>query len=124
MSFTFDLNTLLSVAFGSAVTWWVARVYYKRAGLELAREPRELRRLSTLILHALQEAGLVKFTKDAGGNIAGLVIHLRGRAVDGVSDFAKATLTVKPPGPSVPYKEPPSYISREVVRAHSRLLRF
>ncbi len=47
MSFTFDLNTLLSVAFGSAVTWWVARVYYKRAGLELAREPRELRRLST-----------------------------------------------------------------------------
>ncbi len=45
MSFTFDLNTLLntllSVAIGSAVTWLVARVYYRRAALELERESRE-----------------------------------------------------------------------------------
>jgi type II secretory pathway component PulJ len=96
MNFTFDANAFFSLILGSAVTWFVTWLYYKRAAAELAQESRELRRLTTLILRALEEAGLVRFTRDQSGAIAGLVLQLRATGVAGSSGSAQ--LTVKRPG--------------------------
>ena len=61
---------------GAVVTWLVTWIYYRKAGNELRQEATELRRLTKLVLHGLEDAGLVKLNRDASGRIIGLIIEM------------------------------------------------
>ena len=77
MNLTNVIPVLIGAAIGGLVTWLVSRHYYKRAGDELRREATELRRLTHLVLHGLENAGLVKLKRDATGRVTGLIIEIR-----------------------------------------------
>jgi hypothetical protein len=68
--------TLLSVGLGGLITYLVSRMYYRRAATELKNESAELRRLTTLVLSAMEHAGLVSLARDKAGRITGFVIHV------------------------------------------------
>ena len=76
-----DSATLLSVAIGGAITWFVAWLYYRRAGSELRNEAAELRRLTAMVLSALEAAGLADLTRDHTGRIAGIAIRGHGSII-------------------------------------------
>lgn len=86
------MTTIISVLIGALITLVVAHVYYKKAGEELREEASELRKLNTLMLRALENAGLADFGRDSEGNITGLVIKLSGEAKS--SSKATGELTV------------------------------
>jgi len=62
--------TFGGVLFGGLITWF----YYKKSGNDLAR----LRRLSTIILNAMEDGGPLKLNRDESGEIQGRVIPLSG----------------------------------------------
>ena len=62
---------------GCLIGWLVAHVYYLRAGKQLANEAAGLRRLSTLVLRGLEEAGLVKWCRSDAGEITGITLNLK-----------------------------------------------
>ena len=66
------LFTLGGVLFGGLITWF----YYKRSGDELATEAARLRRLSTIILNVMEDAGFVRLNRAESGEIQGRVIPL------------------------------------------------
>lgn len=65
---------------GGGITLAVSVVFYVLAGKQLRKEAAELRRLSEMVLHSLEQAGLVQFVRDANGKITGLniVVKLAG----------------------------------------------
>lgn len=87
------LPTFLSVLVGALVTFVAARIYYQKASKDLFHEASELRRLNTLTLQAMAEAGLCEFTRDADGNIRGLKVSLSGISETSSSLTAKASVT-------------------------------
>jgi hypothetical protein len=68
----------VSIAIGAAVTWAVAWYYYKRAGDELQGEAKELRKLISMVLTAMEHQGSAKLNRDAKGNIVGFVFEYEG----------------------------------------------
>ena len=64
--------SLGGILFGGVITWF----YYKRSGNELATEAERLRRLSTIILNVMEDAGFVKLNRAESGEIHGRVIPL------------------------------------------------
>jgi hypothetical protein len=60
--------TLGGVLLGGLITWF----YYKKSGNDFAR----LRRLSTIILNAMEDGGPLKLNRDESGEIKGRVIPL------------------------------------------------
>lgn len=50
----------------------------RKASQELRAEAARLRQLSELILRGLENAGLVKVSRDDGGNSTGLVVEFAG----------------------------------------------
>jgi hypothetical protein len=71
---------LVGVVIGGVITWLVSRHYYKKAGDELKREATELRRLTNLVLHGLEDAGSVKLNRDTSGKVIGLIIEASAKA--------------------------------------------
>lgn len=66
-------NALTSLFVGSFVTWFVARIYYMRAGDELRNEAARLHKTTQLILRWLENRGEnVEVIRDAMGNPTGL----------------------------------------------------
>jgi len=72
------ITTLVGILIGALITWGVAHVYYKKAGDELKNEAKQLREMNTLMLRALENAGLAEFNRDSKQNITGLVLKLSG----------------------------------------------
>jgi hypothetical protein len=72
------ITTLISVLVGGLITWRVSYTYYKKSADELKIEANKLRKHNTLMLHALENAGLAEFTKDSEGDYTALVIKLSG----------------------------------------------
>jgi hypothetical protein len=68
--------TVFSMTIGALITWWVSKHYYQKAGKELQTEASELKKLNTLMLRAMEKAGLAKFYRDEHGNLKGIVIEL------------------------------------------------
>ena len=64
--------TLGWVLLGGLITWF----YYQRSGNELATEAARLRRLSTIILNIMEDAGFVELNRADSGEIQGRVIPL------------------------------------------------
>jgi len=73
-----DSASVLGVVIGGAITWLVSWLYYRRAGLELRQEAAELRCLTTIILDALESAGIAELSRDPVGRIVGISIRGRG----------------------------------------------
>ena len=73
--------TIISMAIGALITWWVSKHYYQKAGKELEIEASELKKLNTLMLRAMENAGLTEFNRDEHGNIKGLVIDLSVKGI-------------------------------------------
>jgi hypothetical protein len=67
---------LLWVGLGGLITYFVSRRYYKRAAKELKQESAELRRLTTLVLSAMEHPIPVSLARDEAGRITGFVIHV------------------------------------------------
>jgi hypothetical protein len=63
------------------------------SGEVLRQEAAELRRLTKLVLRSLEEGGLVELSKDATGQIKGLVVKLSGEASGRGSASAKVEVT-------------------------------
>lgn len=85
-----DLYNIVPVLIGAAVTWLVTWLYYKKAGDKLMQEATELRRLTNLVLHSLEDAGLVKLKRDTSGKIIGLIIELSAK-LSGVGSMSAKT---------------------------------
>jgi hypothetical protein len=90
-----DPATILSVLIGGAITWLVSWFYYRRAGRELRQEAAELRRLSALILDALETAGIAALTRDSVGRIVGITI--RGTGSITLTPIVQGRAHVTPP---------------------------
>lgn len=71
-------TTVVSIVIGAAVTWAVAWYYYKRAGDELRDEARELRKLISMVLTAMERQGSARLSRDTEGNIVGFVFEYEG----------------------------------------------
>ena len=69
------VTTLVAILVGAIITWCVGRHYYQQAGKELSEEAAELRRLTTLVLRSMENAGLVELSRDTSGKIVGIVIR-------------------------------------------------
>jgi len=91
------MSTFVSILVGAAITWLASWWYYRRAGDDLRAEAAELRRLTTLILRALEEGGIAKLNRNEAGHIIGLVLQLRATGVSASS--GSAGLSVKRPEP-------------------------
>ena len=61
---------------GAAVTWLVSRFYYLRASEQLETEVTELMKPIKLVLHGLEEGGIVKWTKDSKGNPIAVTLQI------------------------------------------------
>ena len=82
---------LLWVALGGLITYFVSRMFYGRAATELKNESAELRRLTTLVLSAMEHAGLVSLARDEAGRITGFVIHVSPAGVSVTGAIASLT---------------------------------
>ena len=72
------VTTVASVILGGVITWAAAWHYYKRAGDELRGEAKELRKLISMVLTAMERQGSAKLNRDAEGNIVGFVFEYEG----------------------------------------------
>ena len=92
------LSTLIAIAVGAFVTWLVARVYYEKASKDLSKGAETLRQLNVLMLRAMEDAGLAKFTRDAAGNPISLLFDRTVLDISALSDvqFEGAVKKAKP----------------------------
>jgi len=86
-----NLYNIVSVLIGAGIAWLATWLYYKKSGDKLMQETTELRRLTNLVLHGLEDASLVKLNRDKSGKIIGLIVELstKGRSVGGISKTSK-----------------------------------
>jgi hypothetical protein len=64
---------IFALAIGAVLTWLITRSYYIRAAHGLVEETKQLRNLLRIVLEALEEAKMIKLTRDASGTIIGRV---------------------------------------------------
>jgi hypothetical protein len=70
------VSTTLGILLGGLITWIASRHYYLRSSKELEAEAARVRKLTTLVLRALEEKGLARLNRDAQGEIIGLVLDV------------------------------------------------
>ena len=86
-------GTLVGIASGALITWWVARSHYQRSTKELNARASELVKLNTIALRALEDAGIVKLNRDGNNNIIGIVWEASARVSASFGGGATATVT-------------------------------
>jgi hypothetical protein len=77
------------IVLGGLITWF----YYKKSGDELAREAARLRHLSTVMLNAMEDAGLVRLNRGPSGEIGGRVVELSATFESGTKMFGELQVT-------------------------------
>ena len=102
------MATFLGVLVGAAVTWLVSWWYYHRAGEELRKEAQELQRLTTMILQAVQQAGIAQVNWHEDGRPKGINITISPPAGTlTLEDLkAKAAITTPVQGVGRPKSDP------------------
>lgn len=68
--------SVIAVLVGAFITWYFSRRYYKKAGADLVKEAAELRHLSTIMLNAMEDAGLVKLNRNEAGEPVGRIVEM------------------------------------------------
>jgi hypothetical protein len=71
------LLTILSILMGMLIAAVTARKYYQKTSEDLKKEAKQLRHLNELMLRAMENSELAKFSKDKNGNIKGLLINIK-----------------------------------------------
>ena len=66
---------LIGLIGGGAISYLIAKYYYDREVKSLLNEVVKLRELNIRMLWRMEEAGLIKLTRDNEGNIVGLDIN-------------------------------------------------
>lgn len=69
------LTTLIGVLVGALTTWYFSLRYYKKAGADLGNEAAKLRHLSSVMLNAMEDAGLVELNRNGKGEPIGRYIE-------------------------------------------------
>ena len=67
-----DLFDLILVALGVAIGWGFSYYFYKRERQEAAEESRKSERRASLMLRAMENAAIVRFTRNKMGEFIGL----------------------------------------------------
>ena len=75
---------VVAVIIGAFVTWLASRYYYKKAGDELRAEADGIRKLSNLIGHALEQAGLAEFKRDDKGEMTAIYVDVKATGGAGI----------------------------------------
>ena len=75
-------ETLIGIAIGTAVTWYVADLYYRKAAGEQVYESAELKRLNTLLLLSMEHQGWIRINYNSQGDIAGFEQAIEGKGTD------------------------------------------
>lgn len=86
-----DWWSVLQLGVGIVAGGFLNWLFALRSSRELRREAERLRRQTTLILRAMEEAGLAQLNKDENGEPLGLIINLS--AVSTGRSSASGTLT-------------------------------
>ena len=85
-------SVVVGVVVGGVITLLCSWLFYLKAAKGLKSEAAEVRRLTTLVLRGMEEAGLAELNQDKSGKITGLVLKdgasLKGRG----SASARATV--------------------------------
>ena len=68
------ISLLVGLVGGGAISYLIAKHYYDREVKALMNEVVKLRELNIRMLWRMEEAGLIKLTRDNEGNIVGLDI--------------------------------------------------
>ncbi len=89
------VSTMINMAIGAAITWFVTYRYYRRAATDLTQETEKLRKLHLLIIRALEEGRIAKFNFDEKGNPIGLVIQLSTHESIAIRDVVDVRLKAK-----------------------------
>lgn len=71
------ISGLVGVLLGGLITWLVSYHYYEKAGDELGIEAGNIRKLANLIGHALEQAGLAQFKRDAKGEMTSIYVDAK-----------------------------------------------
>jgi hypothetical protein len=87
--------TALSVLIGGFITFFVSRTYYKRAAEELKKESAEARRLTRLVLCAMENVGLATLARDEAGTIVGIDIKVNLEGVSATGAAGSLTARVE-----------------------------
>ncbi|MDX6501363.1 MAG: hypothetical protein QOG23_4623 [Blastocatellia bacterium] len=69
------LSNFVAVLLGALITWFFSRRYYTKATVDLVNEASKLRHLNTIMLNAMEDAGLVKLNRNEKGEIVGRIIE-------------------------------------------------
>ena len=69
---------LITFSLGVIFTFFITNRYYQKASKELKIESSELRRLTSLLLHAMDYNGWIKLQRDSKGNIIGFIQTITG----------------------------------------------
>lgn len=91
------MGTFLSVLVGAAASWLATYFYYRKASEELRDEAKELRRIVTLVLQALQHAGVVTVNWGPDGRPRGFDVTLKADPAEIRFIAPDATLVQGPP---------------------------
>jgi hypothetical protein len=86
------LLSFISSVIGGFIT---GAIFYWRGAKDLRQEAEQLRKLSVLMLRALETAGFVELNRDQAGNPTGLVIKVGiglGEKMDFMTDSFKSVL--------------------------------
>lgn len=76
-----DLAAIISTLVGAAITWFVAWLYYKRAGTELKGEATLLRKANMAMVYMLEHPDAhIEVRRDDAGNPIGLIVSATARA--------------------------------------------
>lgn len=68
--------TLLAIG----ISWAITHIYYKQSISDLETDVIERKRNYQLLLRGIESIGTVQYQRDAGGNIIGVKIELKGLA--------------------------------------------
>lgn len=70
------VSMTLGILLGGLITWITSWHFYRRGSKTLEAEAARLRKLTTMVLRALEEKGLARLNRDAQGEIIGLVFDV------------------------------------------------
>lgn len=88
----FFATPIVSMLVGASITWYVAWLYYKRAGQELQAEAKRLRATTDLIVYCLAHPDAKVTPKyDTDGSVCGLYVNMEAN-LSGSGDL-RANLT-------------------------------
>jgi hypothetical protein len=107
-------GTIAGVVLGAVSSWYFSRRYYLKSGtdldaalLPLAGDAQKALQAANTVGRMLEQAGIGKATRDAAGNLTGLVVTATAHFVAS-SDMNVTAMVKRPPQHDREHEQPPS----------------